>query len=73
MVHAEVYEDPEGSLKRTAETGQADFGPTTAAVNAYKLNYEPGLFLAGRDGLVRTRLDSLFDQTEVASALSSLS
>ena len=61
------------ALKQTSATGQAQFGPTTDAVDTYHLTYEPALFLAGSDGVVRDRLDSLFDEAEVSSALARLS
>jgi hypothetical protein len=59
MVHAEVYTDT------TIET-------TTEAVNAYQLTFEPVLFLAGADGVIRQRIDSIFDAAEVGAALQAL-
>lgn len=59
MVHAEVYTDT------SIET-------TTEAVAAYQLPFEPVLFLAGSDGIIRTRLDSIFDADELSPALRSL-
>jgi hypothetical protein len=61
MVHAEVYAHPEESLDETTE-----------AVQAYRLTYEPVLFLAGADGMVETRLDNLYDEVEVRAALEAL-
>ncbi len=59
MVHAEVYTDT------TIET-------TSPAVDAYRLPFEPVLYLAGADGVIRERIDSIFDATEVRAALSAL-
>ncbi len=59
MVHAEVYTDT------TIQT-------TTEAVQAYQLPFEPVLYLAGGDGVIRTRLDSIFDGAEVQAALAGL-
>jgi hypothetical protein len=61
MVHAEVYKNPEKSLDELTE-----------AVDAYQLTYEPVLFLAGADGVIRTRLDNLWDEVEVGAALQAL-
>jgi len=60
MVHAEVYTDT------TIET-------TSPAVDAYQLPFEPVLYLAGADGVIRQRIDSIFDAAEVRAALSQLS
>lgn len=59
MVHAEVYTDT------TIET-------TSPAVDAYRLPFEPVLYLAGADGVIRSRLDSIFDGAELAPALAAL-
>jgi hypothetical protein len=61
MVHAEVYKNDQPS----ADT-------VTAAVTTYKLDYEPVLFLAGPDGVIKERIDSLFDTVEVSAALDRL-
>ena len=61
MLHAEVYVDPEQSLQETTE-----------AVKAYQLPSEPVLFLAGADGVITERLDSIFDEDEVGEALDAL-
>jgi hypothetical protein len=58
MVHAEVY----------ADDGQT-VSPTVAA---YKLPFEPTLYLADATGLIRTRIDNLFDSDEVDAALKAL-
>lgn len=59
MVHAEVYTD-------------TTIATTSPAVDAYQLPFEPVLYLAGADGVIRQRLDSIFDAAEVRSALSAL-
>lgn len=41
-------------------------------VGAYGLTFEPVLFLAGADGTVRTRLDAIYDKSELRSALQAL-
>lgn len=59
FVHAEIFATRTG-------TGLAP------AVQAYHLESEPFLFLAGADGIVRERIDNAFDRTEVAAALGRL-
>ncbi len=59
MVHAEVYTD-------------STLANTTEAVQDYRLSFEPVLYLAGADGVIQTRLDSIFDETELRGALSAL-
>lgn len=59
MVHAEVYTD-------------TSIATTTEAVDAYRLPFEPVLYLAGADGVVRERLDSIFDADELVPALRAL-
>jgi hypothetical protein len=61
MLHAEVYEKPAESLEQTTE-----------AVRAYQLPFEPTLFLAGGDGVIRERIDNVFDTEELAAALTRL-
>lgn len=56
LLHAEVYTD------RTAEQ-------LTPAVQGLGLNYEPALFVAGADGILRARLDNIFDAEEMRAAL----
>jgi hypothetical protein len=58
MVHAEVY----------ADDGQT-VSPTVAA---YKLPFEPTLYLADATGLIHTRIDNLFDSDEVDAALKTM-
>jgi hypothetical protein len=60
FVHAEVYTD------RTATT-------VAPAVRAYYMDFEPSLFIADSDGVLRHRLDAIFDQDEVQEALSKIS
>jgi hypothetical protein len=59
MVHAEVYTDT------TLEA-------TTAAVQDYKLSFEPVLYLAGADGVITSRLDSIYDVAELRGELTKL-
>jgi hypothetical protein len=59
MVHAEVYTD------ETTET-------LAPAIGAYGLTFEPALFLAGSDGRLATRFDNIWDTTELAEALGSV-
>jgi hypothetical protein len=59
MLHSEIYVDLQGKT-------------LTPAVEAYHLESEPFLFLAGADGVVRERLDNAYDKAEVRSALSKL-
>ena len=56
FIHNEIYTDLSGTI-------------TTKAVNTYKLEHEPMLYLAGADGVIKTRIDNLFDQTEAKDAL----
>jgi hypothetical protein len=59
MVHAEVYTD-------------STLANTTEAVQDYRLSFEPVLYLAGADGVIQTRLDSIFDANELHDALNAL-
>jgi len=56
MLHVEIYTDLTGKT-------------LAPAVQAYKLQAEPFLFLAGADGVVRERLDNAYDKVEVRDAL----
>lgn len=56
FVHADVYTD------RTAST-------VAPAVGAYKLSYEPVLYLTDSSGVVTDRLDVVFDSDELLSVL----
>jgi len=62
FLHAEVYAQP----YKDPST------PTSPAVDAYSLTYEPALFLAGADGVIRDRLDVLLDGAELHEALGRL-
>jgi hypothetical protein len=59
FIHNEIYVDL---------TGQK----TTPAVDAYHLEHEPMLLLAGTDGVVRERIDNAFDRKEATDALTRL-
>ena len=59
FLHVEVYTD------RTAKT-------TTPAVNAFKLQSEPVLYLAGADGVIRQRLSGPYDRVEFRQAMQKL-
>jgi hypothetical protein len=61
FLHAEVYEDPATSLDAQ-----------TAAVTELGLVFEPCLVLVGADGAVVERLDTIFDEVELAEALARL-
>lgn len=61
FVHAEVYERPAESLD-----------VQTAAVTELGLTFEPCLVLVDADGTVAERLDTIFDETELAEALARL-
>jgi hypothetical protein len=60
FVHAEVYTD------RTATT-------VAPAVRAYFMDFEPALFITDSSGVLRHRLDAIFDQDEVLDVLSEIS
>ena len=59
FLHVEIFTDTSGKT-------------LAPAVQAYHLESEPFLFLAGADGVVRERLDNAFVRTEVKSALEGL-
>jgi hypothetical protein len=59
FLHAEVYIDD------TATT-------VAPAVEAAGLSFEPVLFLIGADGVLRERLDVIFDATELEEQLDAL-
>ncbi|MGE0877100.1 MAG: hypothetical protein AB7L13_02815 [Acidimicrobiia bacterium] len=59
FIHAEVYTD------KTIDK-------TTAAVDAYKLDYEPALFLADATGKIVNRLDVIYDTDELVENLDKL-
>jgi hypothetical protein len=59
FLHVEIYTDEK------ADT-------TTPAVDAYNLQGEPFLFLAGADGVVRSRIAGPYDKAELRGALTAL-
>jgi hypothetical protein len=59
FLHVEIYADTSGKT-------------LAPAVQAYHLESEPFLFLAGADGVVRERLDNAFDRAEAKAALERL-
>lgn len=61
-LHAEVYANPSVDLQT--------FAPAAGALG---LHYEPALVLVGSDGLVKDRLDTIYDEVELAAALAALS
>jgi hypothetical protein len=61
LIHAEVYAHP-----------KEDLDTKTAAVDELGLTFEPCLVLAGADGKVVDRLDTIYDEDEVAEALARL-
>jgi len=65
-LHAEVYADPE---QMPTPPTPDDFAPV---VRDLGLAFEPVLYLVGRDGTVRRRLDYVFGATEVRQALEEL-
>lgn len=66
FVHVEVYASAD---EVEAEGPQATLAP---AVDAWKLPYEPCLFLVAADGTVAERLDVIYDRDELAEALTRL-
>jgi hypothetical protein len=61
-LHAEVYANPAVDLQT--------FAPAAGALG---LHYEPCLVLVGSDGLVKERLDTIYDEAELKAALAALS
>jgi hypothetical protein len=56
MVHADVYSDAAGTT-------------VAPAVNALGLDYEPVLYLVKGDGIVKDRIDVIWDQAELDARL----
>lgn len=56
FVHADVYADKNAST-------------VAPAVQAYKLSYEPVLYLTDSSGVITARLDAVFDSAELLSVL----
>ena len=65
IVHAEVYLDPNNDEGLAAGLG----GNVTDIIDAYGLPYEPVLFVADADGIIKRRLDAVYDGSELAEAL----
>ncbi|MCB1006039.1 MAG: hypothetical protein KDB35_17800 [Acidimicrobiales bacterium] len=61
-IHCEVYRDAEGPTS----------GAIAPVVEAMGMQFEPSLYLIGADGVVRERLDNVFDRTEINAALTRL-
>ena len=59
FVHAEVFKDPENNSTPLAPE---DYAPVIGALG---LPFEPALYTVGADGVVRDRLDYIFDGTEI--------
>lgn len=59
MLHVEIYTDLQGKT-------------LAPAVQAYHLESEPFLFLAGADGVVKERLDNAYDKVEIRDVLNKL-
>lgn len=66
FIHAEVYVDPEANQNPPVAS---DFAPV---IEALGLPFEPALFAVGADGVVRERLDYLFDAVELGGVLDRL-
>jgi len=64
LLHAEVYADPYNDPDISRGGGR--LSPT---LNALGLPFEPALIIAGRDGKVTQRLDSIWDADELDAAL----
>ncbi|MEO7556523.1 MAG: hypothetical protein ABIV94_07970 [Acidimicrobiales bacterium] len=64
FLHSEVYPS-----EAAAQPGKEQTVPVVAA---YGLTFEPVLFLATPDGKVQRRLDTIFDASELRSALTAL-
>ena len=61
FIHAEVYVEPNKKISGAPKT--------TDAVSVYGLQYEPSLFVADADAIVRARLDFSWDRAELDAAL----
>jgi hypothetical protein len=62
FVHAEVYRD-------AAATGNVATAQTAPIIDTFGLTFEPSLFVADATGLVRARLDNVYDRVELREAL----
>ena len=62
MIHIEAFPNGSGN----------DPGPASPILtDDFALDFEPVLYVAGADGTITARLDSIYDGPELASALSS--
>lgn len=61
FLHSEVYPS-----EAAAQPGEQQ---TVEAIGAYGLTFEPCLFIARADGTIASRLDTIFDETEMHEAL----
>jgi hypothetical protein len=66
MIHVEVYAD---GAKAADDIAKATLAPL---LQAYHLPFEPSLFLTRADGVLATRLDTIFDEVELRTALQSV-
>lgn len=64
MLHAEVYPS-----EADAQPGRQK---VTEVVSAYRLTFEPVLYLAKADGTIAQRLDTILDGVELHDALAQL-
>jgi hypothetical protein len=64
MLHAEVYP--------SRAAAQPNVQQRTPVMEAYNLLFEPCLFLAGADGTIVKRLDTIFDGVELHDALAKI-
>lgn len=64
MLHSEVYP--------TVADAQPNVLKVTDVVSAYGLTFEPALYLAGPDGTIVNRIDTIFDTVELRDALTKL-
>jgi hypothetical protein len=62
VIHIEAFPDGSGT-----DPGAA----STILTDDLQLDFEPVLYVAGADGVITARLDSIYDGAELASALSS--
>ena len=65
FIHAEVYANGQEAQADLAQ-GTAQLAPLLKSLG---LTFEPCLFVIGADGLVRVRLDTIFDAVELRQAL----
>lgn len=69
VVHAEVYVDPQRDFSGEGAGGLPE---TVPIVNAYGLPFEPALFVAAPDGTILSRLETIYDRSELAEAIAAL-